>query len=319
MRIDVEIRYEAVCRPLNAQSYKGRFYENLALEITEAISQDAPVATETPDGKVTRWFNGNHYLPRVDLDRLESGNGKATAEALECIATTSLYGLNTGYDCFDKQVSRPVMFDPDRYVEFEHVKRDRAIDDAKRCLDHILLLDGELWVRCSEPYVIIEDYPVLSYDIPIDIGASRPNHRFRGRMFHATVVRADDERAASLVKVLIADSIRLEPEGETLVDAARSFLETYSYRHLWSIDSRIFSALAELLPAYQSSGCPGSDREVLVDPLLRVIEAVEAFETSDRVNGRTHIAACRRAVEAWLDRRVAVNDIVNLPSARCRL
>ncbi|MCV9964532.1 hypothetical protein OIU34_21820 [Pararhizobium sp. BT-229] len=310
MKIEVRIGYEAMCRSHRSASYKGQFHETVTLEIAETDATSAPVATETPHGKQTRWYGGRHYLPRHDQDRIEGKHGLTTDEALEILQDGSLYGLNYGYGCFERR-QRPSLFVADKYVEFDHRERDRAIAEAKLCLDCILLIDGEIWVECAEPYLIVEDFgSEVSHDIPGGGSSSRPNHRALDWLFHAKVRRADDPAAARSIKVLIPESITLQPERETIIDAAKFLLEDYSYFYLWDIHPRVFSALRDVHAVYQCRTRGEMDCEALVEPILRLVDEMERFEGVDRISSPHRLAGYRKAVDRWLDRDLSVTDIL---------
>lgn len=319
MKLEVRIGYEAMCKSHRSSSYKGQFHETVTLEIAETDAASAPVATETPHGKQTRWFGGRHFLPRHDQGRLEGKPGLSTAEALEILQDGWLYGLNDGYECFERR-QRPSLFVADKYVEFDHRERDRAIAEAKLCLDRILLIDGDIWVVSAEPYLIVKDYGYdVSHDIPGGGNSSRPNHRALDWLFHSKVIRADDPSAARSIKVLIPESITLQPERETIIDAAKFLLEDYSYFYLWDIHPRIFSGVRDVHALYQGRTRGEMDCEALVEPILRLVDEMERYESVDRISSPHRLAGYRKAVERWLDRDMSVTDIIPAQTLSRRL
>jgi hypothetical protein len=310
MKIEVKIEYEAICKSDRSSSYKGNFYEFITLDIEETNSSNAPVATETPHGVQTRWYGGHHFLPFHDQDRLEGKPGLSTAEALKIAQNSSLYGLNFGYDCFEPR-SRPVLFADDQYIEFDHRGRDLAMAEAKLCFDRILLVDGDIWVQCAEPYLLMgEHWADVSHDLAGEEKSSRPNHRCLDWLFHAKVTRADDPSAATAIKILVPESINLLPERETIIDAAKFLLEDYSYFYLWNIHPQIFSHLHVVHSLYQGRSRKDMDCEALVEPILNLVDAIERFETVDRLRSPHRTNGYRKAVERWLDRDMSITDIL---------
>ncbi|MBY3433919.1 hypothetical protein HFN89_07125 [Rhizobium laguerreae] len=319
MKIDVRIGYEAMCRSHRSSSYKGQFHERVTLEIGETDSAAAPVSTRTPHGVETRWYGGRHYLPRHDQERLEGKPRLGTNEALEILQDGSLYGLNYGYGCFEHR-QRPSLFDPGQYVEFDLRERELAIAEAKLCLDRIVLIDGEIWVECSEPYLMVEEFGAkVCHDIPVRTNSSRPNHRALNWLFHAKVLRADDPAAARSITILIPESVRLQPERETIIDAATFLLEDYSHFYLWDIHPRVFSALNDVHALFQGGARGKIDCEALVEPILRLVDEIDRHETVERISSPHRLSGYRKAVERWLDRDVSITDILPAQTLTRRL
>lgn len=318
MKLEVRISYEALCKSHRATApYKGQFYEIVELDIVETTATDAPVATEKlPWQQQTRWFANRHFLPRYDEERQQGKQGLTTEEALEIIQDGTLYALNYGYKCFERN-QRPSLFDASRYLEFDFEARDLALSEAKLCFDRMLLIDGELWVECAEPYLIVEDYgSEVCHDTPGVGSSSRPNHRALDFLFHAKVLRADDPAAASSIRVLIPESIALQPERETIIDAARFLLEDYSCFYLWEIHPKVFSALGPVQSLYSDRTRAEIDCEALVEPILHLLNQIERHETEDRISNPVRIAGYRKAVERWLDRDMSITEILPAQTLR---
>ncbi|MCZ7860663.1 hypothetical protein O9X98_04530 [Agrobacterium salinitolerans] len=318
MKLEVRISYEAMCKSDRATSpYKGQFYEMVELEIAETTAADAPVATETlPWKQQTRWFANRHFLPRYDEERVQGRQGLTTEEVLEIIQDGTLYALNYGYECFERN-QRPSLFNANLYVEFDFAAREQAIAEAKLCFDRILLIDGDIWVECAEPYLIMREYgPELSYDIVGGGSSSRPNHRALDFLFHSKVVRADDPAAASSINVLIPESIVLQPERETIIDAAKFLLEDYSYFYLWDVHPQLFAAIGPVQALYAGRTRAEIDCEALVEPILHLVNQIERHETETRINNPSRIAGYRRAVECWIDRDVSISELLPAQTLR---
>jgi hypothetical protein len=312
VKIEVMISYEAQCKSdRGTSSYKGKFYETVELEIVETTAAAAPVATETCQWQQqTRWFANRHFLPRYDEDRRQGKQGLTTEEALEIIQDGTLYALNCGYKCFERN-QRPSFFDASRYLEFDFVARDQAIAEAKLCFDRILLIDGDIWVECAEPYLIREEFgSKVCHDFAGGGNSSRPNHRALNWLFHSNVLRADDLAAARSIRVLIPESIALQPERETIIDAAKFLLEDYSCFYLWDIHPQVFSALGPVQALYSGRDRAEIDCEALVEPILHLLNLIERHEDEERIGNPFRIAGYRKAVERWLDRDMSIADIL---------
>lgn len=318
MKLEVRISYEALCKSNRGTApYKGQFYEIVELDIAETTAADAPVATETlPWQQQTRWFANRHFLPRYDEERRQGKQGLTTEQALEIIQDGTLYALNYGYKCFERN-PRPSLFVDNRYLEFDFAARDQAIAEAKLCFDRILLIEGEIWVECAEPYLIMEEYgSKVSHDIVGGGSSSRPNHRALGWLFHSKVLRADDPAAASSIRVLIPESIALQPERETIIDAAKFLLEDYSYSYLWDVHPQVFSALGPVQALYAGRTRGEIDCEALVEPILHLVNQIERHETESRISNPARIAGYRKAVERWLDRDMSITEILPAQTLR---
>ncbi|MDW9481116.1 hypothetical protein GOB57_20945 [Sinorhizobium meliloti] len=320
MKISVRISYEAKCASDRGTSaYIGKFHETVELEIAETESSKAPPATETRWGEQTRWYDSRHFLPRYDEERRQGRPGLSTEEILDILKDGQLHGLNYGYDCFERK-QRPSMFDPSRYIQFDYRARDRAIAEAQLCFERLLIIDGDIWVECAEPYLIREQFGFeVSHDIPADGISSRPNHRALNWLFHANVLRADDPAADGYLKVLIPESIRRQPERETIIDAAKFLLEDYSYIHLWDINPRVFSALGQVQSLFSGRSRADIDCEALVEPVLHLVDEIERNETLERICNPGRLAGYRNAVSRWLDRDMSVSDILPAQAMKLRL
>lgn len=319
MRIAVTIHYEAMCKPPGSSAYKGKFYETVDVEITETSSAEAPVATETRHGEKTRWFDDRHFLPRHDQERLEGKPSLSTAEILEALESGSVYSMTDDYECF-KWKQRPVMYDASRYEHIDDRARETAIAEAHLCFDRLLLLDGEFWVECAEPYILREEFSTrVCHDFLTDKQSGRPNHRHHHWLMNSQIDRADGQSAEGYITVLIPESIKRQPERDTIIDAAKAILDDYSYTSLADVHPYVFKALAEVHALYAGRTRGEIDCDALVEPINWLVAEMDRVERDPRIANPSKLDAYRKAVQRWIDRDVSINDILPAGKAVPRL
>lgn len=310
MKIAVTIHYEAMCKPPGSSSYKGNFYETVEVEIAETSAVDAPVATETRHGEKTRWFDDRHFMPRHDQERLEGNPSLSTAEILESLENGSVYSLTADYDCFNWK-QRPVWYEASRYAEFDERAREMAINEAELCFYRMLLVDGEFWVECAEPYILREEFGTrVCHDILTDKKSGRPNHRHHAWLINSRIERADGPSAEGYITVLIPESIRREPERDTIIDAAKAIIEDYSYTSLVDVHPYVFKALADVHALYAGRTRDEIDCDALVEPINWLVTEVDRVEREPRIANPSKLEGYRKAVQRWIDRDMSINDIL---------
>lgn len=309
MKLTVTIYYEAGYRNQLGPN-KSAFYEHLDLEIAEATSNDAPVATTTRWNEDTRWFNGRHFLVRKP-GNAEKQRHHSTKEIIEFMEHGSwVSGISSGYDCFDYR-SRAVRYS-DIYEDFDYNARHWAIEEATQCLSRLLLLDGEFWVECAEPYLLKQEYGgfEVSHDIQSAGSSSRPNHRNHGWLLNADVLRADDPAAGEDITVLIPESIKRQPERDTILDAAKFLLEDFSYSNIEEIQPLVLSAISRVHSLVYGRERDEVDCDALVDPLAALVDAIEKHEHRGQLTKPSRMEAYRRCIERWVDRDMSIKDIL---------
>jgi hypothetical protein len=310
LKIAVTIHYEAMCKPPGSSGYKGKFYETVDVEIVETSAADAPVATETPRGDKTRWFDDRHFRPRHDQERLEGKPGLSTAEIVEALENGSVYGMTDGYECF-KWKERPVKHDASRYEDIDERAREKAIAEAHLCFDRMLLVDGEFWIECAEPYILREEFSTSAcHDFLSDGHAGRPNHRYHHWLMNSKIDRADHPAADRYITVLIPESIKRQPERDTIIDAAKAIIEDYSYTPLAEVHPYVFTALAPVHALYAGRTRDEIDCDAIVEPLTWLVTEMDRKEWELRIANPSKLDGYRKAVQRWVDRDVAINDIL---------
>lgn len=310
MKIAATVHYEAMCKPPGSSGYKGKFYETVDMEIAEASSADAPVATETRHGEKTRWFDERHFLMRHDQERLEGQPSASTAEILEILENGSFYSLTNAYDCFNRK-ERPVRYDASRYAEIDDRARQKAIDEAHLCFDRMLLVDGEFWVECAEPYMLREEFGTsVCHDILTDKKSGRPNHRHHAWLINRWIDRADDPSAEGYITVLIPESIKRQPERDTIIDAVKAILEDYSYTSLADVHPYVFKAMADVHALYAGRTRDEIDCDALVEPINWLVAEMDRVEREPRIANPSRLDGYRKAVQRWVDRDISINDIL---------
>ncbi|MCS4088857.1 hypothetical protein [Rhizobium sp. BK176] len=319
MKIAVTIHYEAMCKPPGSSGYKGRFYETVEVEIAETTTADAPVATETRHGEKTRWFADRHFLPRHDQERLEGQPSLSTSEILETLENGSVYSMTDGYGCFDWK-TRPSKYEASRYAEFDDRARQKAIDEAHLCYDRMLLVDGEFWIECAEPYILREEFVTnVCHDFLTDNDSGRPNHRHHHWLMNSKIDRADSQSAEGYITVLIPESIKRQPERDTIIDAAKAIIEDYSYTHLADVHPYVFKALADVHALYAGRTRDEIDCDALVEPINWLVTEMERKEREPRIANPSKLDGYRKAVQRWVDRDVSINDILPADKVTPRL
>ena len=290
--------------PRRTATHKQAFYDEIEVDIAEIAPEDAPIATRTPTGKVTRWHDGRHFaaLPNPDDMSLE--------EMRQAMEWHYVYGIGSGYECFSMP-SRVSLYRPSVGV-IEQGPRIEALEMVDTCFDRAVLIDGAVWIECAEPYLMREHddaEPRISIDMPSPFPA-RPNHRSHSWLFHSRVKRADDPEAEGLVTVLVPESIKRQPERDSILDAARFLLEDYSGAHLKDVHPDVMSSLTDLHRVVYGRDRADIDCETLVDPLTAMLDAMEAREESKWHGDGARIAAYRGCVTRWIDRDLDVGDLI---------
>lgn len=306
MKLDARIFFRTTYRDRRGRPCESVFYEPIETDVPELSSAEAPVATMTARGPLTRWYDARHFAERPNPD------GLTIADIREILEWHALHGMTYGYDCFEYE-TRSSLYPPTDVASHDDGPRNRALEMATTCFDRVVMIDGSFWVECAEPYLYRETPghdPRLLIDFPTPKHQDRPNHRSHSWLFHSRVTRADDPAAADHVTVLIPESIRSQPEREAILDAARFLIEDYSYTYLSNTHPEIMQALTTLHGAIYGIEPADVDCDTIVDPIYAMVDAMERRETDARLGDRTRLAAYRQCADGWTDRDVSVCDVL---------
>lgn len=293
-------------RPGGRQT-KSKFYEPVNFEVLELSPEDAPLATRTRAGS-TRWFDGRHFASMTNVDNL------TIQEINEAMEWDYVYGLTNGYECFAQQ-NRATQFPPTGETADEAPRRV-ALEMAAECFGRIIMVDNRLWVECDEPYLVfdhVQGEEIASLDKPSRKHAERPYHRSHSRLYHSHVKRADDPDAYRHIEVLIPESIKREPERDTIIDAATFLVEDYSYTYLIGVHPEIMAALTEVHRLIHGRSNAEIDCDALADPILRLVDAIDRHESDPRLAAPGRTDQYRQCVSRWLDRPFGATDVIASP------
>jgi len=288
------------------QARKSHFYEPVEVEIDEVCADDAPVATRSRWGVETRWHDSRHFR------QWNNELNVSVQDILERLETYDFWEFTRGYSAFSRE-GRTSLYSSEVFRDYEEAPRVEAIDMARECTERLLLVDGQFWIECSEPYLIRSEdgYCLkLCHDILARKNTDRPNHRHHAWLINLRINRADDIAAREEVEILIPDSIRKQPERDGMLDAARFLLEDYSFHYLDTVHPDILDTLAVIGRGLYGHDVSQIDIDALVDPVVAAVDAIERLETEPRINTPERMASYRKCVQRWLDRDFAMSEII---------
>jgi len=268
------------------------FGEWIDVEIAEADGMDAPVALRWRGNEIDgicerRWFQGKLWRPSVYSLAREPNRPVTAAEMIERTEQGHSYGnpLVLGVDW---QVRRLVdgeigPLDPAQCREIHTKAREIAINEALDNAERILVVDGQVWERTSEPVYVASRSGIFSREVYayIDIkevdGLRSNDNVFRVdriddlEHFVKSSWHIDLDRDCE-VEVLIPECLTYDPELPALKEGLKNVVE------------------------WEQEGIGKKDRATI----LAWLDLRDAVAELEEVANDDNIAAAVTAAETWL-------------------
>lgn len=319
MKFDVPIMFNAeVVHKGKRLAVQEEQVEWVAVDVEEATDLEAPTATAwtRADGTrmSTRWHREAHWIPYEYSDE-DGGPHRIDADGLRQRLLRGNRHQNplaegTEHVLMDFAAGRRAAFDPSAFRSVGVTDRNHTIAKARLKAAKTLVVDGQVWVRESEPaYAISRQHGRIDMaarprtirpDVVFVSRASDPKDMFRADRFEDMAAEVDGrykqqvavDRSA-MIEVYIPDSIRYDDEGTAFRAAAegvaasqRQFLKTAKLP-----DVRRWLGLAEAAEAAKT--------EWNEETACALETAAEAYANAESDDGDWYTETIRKALSRW--------------------
>jgi hypothetical protein len=326
-----------------------RFQEPVEVDFREPTDDEAPLAIECADA-TTRWFEGRHFR-RYTLNTSVQGepHGERRAEVIVAYLQDHPRPYARGYmrEGLPDEV-QPVegtllsgyyetnpmsadrKFNEKRYpASVDDPKRLAAVDGARRFASDCIVVDGQFWVACAEPKLVLDQRRVF-----VDtrhrsaILTKSEKNQFRDTnmndvsLNHGLVymtfglLEADDLRSLASewgmaaqvpdVTIHIPGSLSWDRRDAHLIYTGQLILAQWEGR-IEEIPPDIGHALFKIQSCFWGKAIEQVDREYLSDAI------VEAVAAHGRHGIEMRVAA--RASEDWINRPITM-ELGSVPAHR---